>query len=218
MVDTLVLIVESHPEYTLQQLKAELQIRLPNKPRVSIQTISMSLRNQLIVLKKLETVAADRNRHDVKVARAGHAEWYLRTTNSNHPPAMVFVDESGFNFWTSRTRGRARRGECAVRVVCGQRGNNFTLILGVSTARIVHFEFFRGGTNADRFNAWLEAASAAAGRERTIFIMDNAPCHRRAAHANLQPGHEIQMLPPYSPFLNIAENAFSSWKAAFMRQ
>ena len=103
-------------------------------------------------------------------------------------------------------------------IVCGQRGNNFTLILGVSTAGIVHSEFFRGGTNADRFNAWMEAASAAAGRERTIFIMDNAPYHRRAAHANLQPGHEIQMLPPYSPFLNIAENAFSSWKARGKRQ
>ena len=28
----------------------------------------------------------------------------------------------------------------------------------------------------------------------------------------------MKLLPPYSPFLNIAENAFSMWKASFKRQ
>ena len=102
MDEVLVQIVEEHPEWTLTQLKAtQLQLRLPHKPVVSIQTLGRRLRNQLIVLKTMETVAVDRDRHDVKVARAAHAEWYTLTVNSNHPPEMVFVDESGVNPWLS---------------------------------------------------------------------------------------------------------------------
>ena len=163
----------------------------------------------------METVAADRNRHDVKVARAAHVEWYTLTVNSNHPPEMVFVDESGFYLWLSRTRGRTHRGERAVRVVNGQRGRNFTLILAVSTEGVRHTDFYEGEVTADRFNTWLEAASIAAGEGRKVFIMDNAPCHRRADEANLLEGHSIRKLPAYSPFLNIVENAFSMWKAGF---
>ena len=65
MRNAVVQIVEAHPEFTLVQIKAELQNRLPHKPRVSIQTISVSLCNELIVL-KMETTEVDRNRHDMK--------------------------------------------------------------------------------------------------------------------------------------------------------
>ena len=172
----------------------------------------------MIVLKKMETVAVDRNRDDVKNRRAEYANWYIQTIHANHPPDLVFVDESGFNLWTSRTRGRARRGERAVRVVAGQRGRNFTLILAVGEHGVVHTQIFEGGTTIDRFNTWLEAASIAAGPGPKVFIMDNAPCHRQARQANLRNGHTVEMLPAYSPFLNIAENAFAMWKAAFKQE
>ena len=38
--------------------------------------------------------------------------------------------------------------------------------------------------------------------------------HVRAALADLPHGFQIQYLPPYSPFLNICENAFALWKQA----
>ena len=48
--------------------------------------------------------------------------------------------------------------------------------------------------------------------EEVIFIYDTAPAHRNpaipAAYTTLE------MLPPYSPFLNIVEQAISSLKAA----
>ena len=154
---------------------------------------------------------------DVKQARSVYADWYLQTVNHRHASEMVFVDESGFNLWISRTRGRAHRGQRAVRIVCNQRGANCTLILAVSARGIVYADLFQGGT-IDRSNTWLEAASRAAGEGRTVFILDNAPCHRRANLANINPQHFIKSLPPYSPFLNIAENAFSVWKAEVRTQ
>lgn len=162
----------------------------------------------------METVPQDRNRPDVIDARRAYAGWYLEVTNMEQPPELIYVDESGFNLWTARTRGRAHRGVRAVRVVHGQRGGNFTLILAVSSRRgIVHSDFFQGGTNAQRFNQWLQDAAAAAGDQPAIFVMDNAPCHRHTQDAGA-----VKLLPPYSPFLNIAENAFSIWKASFKRE
>ena len=45
--------------------------------------------------------------------------------------------------------------------------------------------------------------------EHVIFIYDGAPAHR-----NPGPNSELRKLPPYSPFLNIAEQAVSTLKAA----
>ncbi len=75
-----------------------------------------------------------------------------------------------------------------------------------------------GGTNAERFNIWLRQASEAAGQGDVTFVMDNAPCHRRWRECQLPQNHVVRFLPVYSPFLNIAENCFSSWKAAFKRE
>ena len=152
-------------------------------------------------------------------ARREYGTWLLNVVNGINVRELIFVDESGFNLWLSRTRGRARRGQRAVRFVGGSRGPNFTLILAVSNRRgIAHHSFFEGATNADRFNAWLRDASAAAGNGEATFIFDNAPCHRRFLQTDLHDHHEGRYLPAYSPFLNIAENCLSFWKAAFKRQ
>ena len=48
---------------------------------------------------------------------------------------VVSIDEAGFNLWLSRSRGRAPKGQRAVRVVGGRTGQNFTLIIVVSNQR-----------------------------------------------------------------------------------
>ena len=62
----------------------------------------------------------------------------------------------------------------------------------------------------DPYKPWVflnECAQNVAGNE-TVFIYDGAPAHRGAE----SPAEEIllQMLPRYSPFLNIVENAISA--------
>ena len=62
----------------------------------------------------------------------------------------------------------------------------------------------------DPYEPWLflnECAQNVAGNE-TVFIYDGAPAHRGAE----SPAEEIslRMLRPYSPFLNIVENAISA--------
>ena len=70
------------------------------------------LHGQLIGLKKMETVAANRNSEEVKLARREYAEWLVQA--HGHNEEIIFIDESGFNLWLARTRGRARVGQRAV--------------------------------------------------------------------------------------------------------
>ena len=68
----------------------------------------------------------------------------------------VFVNECGYKIWTSRSRGRARRGERVYRQVCGQRGRNVTVTMAISpTNGLVFYSAVVGGMNARRFNDFL---------------------------------------------------------------
>ena len=206
MCEAIVNIVEENTAFTLEQINAELRRRLPIKPQVSLTSLHRALCGQLITLKKLESVPAERDRPDVVDAREIHAEWFILNIDE-----VIYIDESGFNLWTSRTRGRALRGERAVRIVGGRTGPNFTLLLAVSNRRgFVHHTMHQGGVDIARFNMFLNEASNAAGDGPITFILDNAPCHRRAEEANLREHHEVRYLPAYSPFLNIAENCFAA--------
>ena len=211
-----VAIVEMHVDYTLSQINHELRMQLPHKPHVCISTISKTLHGQLIHLKKMETVAVDRNREDVKLARREFAEWLVQAHGANEE--IIYVDESGFNLWLARTRGRARVGQRAVRIVGSRKGPNFTCILAISNIRgVIHHEFRAGGTRIDNFNAFITRAAELVGDAAATFVLDNAPCHRGVRNAAIG-NHVVRFLPAYSPMLNIVENAWSSWKAAFKQE
>ena len=57
-----------------------------------------------------------------------------------------------------------------------------------------------------------------AGDGYVTFILDNAPCHRQIRNVGFAENHAFRYLPPYSPFLNIVENVWSTWKAAFKQE
>lgn len=208
-------IVEEKPAFTLRQINQELRHRLPNKPHLSVTSLARCLKGRLIVLKKLEDSPIERNSDRVKTQRHDYAQWLMQDGLHNE---LVFIDESGINLWTRRTRGRAVVGSRAVRTVAGRRGKNFTVVFAVSNTRgLLHHDILEGGMTGDRFRQFLETVSEA--HENSIrFIFDNASCHSVAGRSpaeggpNLRSVHECIFLPPYSPFLNIVENAFSAFK------
>lgn len=67
--------------------------------------------------------------------------------------------------------------------------------------------------NRQLFNDFLgEVGRRVNPDNQTFLVFDNAPAHR---NADCPRGRiEIKMLPPYSPFLNIVEQAISALKAA----
>ncbi|XP_015772449.1 PREDICTED: uncharacterized protein LOC107350720 [Acropora digitifera] len=70
-----------------------------------------------------------------------------------------------------------------------------------------------GGMNAQRLDGFLAQTRLNLDPdEHIIFIYDGAPAHNNPAIPG--PNTELNKLSPYSPFLNIVEQAISSLKAA----
>ena len=91
--------------------------------------------------------------------------------------------------------------------------------MAVSAIRgIIHQEFRQGGVTAGIFNAFMQRTVEEAGDGYVTFILDNAPCHRQIRNVGFAENHAFRYLPPYSPFLNIVENVWSTWKAAFKQE
>ena len=145
MKNTIVAIVEEHATFTLLQVKNELQVRLPEKPAISIATIIKFLDGQLMRMKILEDAPIERNSAATKQARQRYAQWMMEEGMNRH---LVFVDEAGFNLHTRRTRGRAHVGERAVRQIAGCSGSNLNLLMTVSPEAGMHyFEIHIGTVN-----------------------------------------------------------------------
>ena len=190
---------------------AELRLRLPHKPVIHDRTVARTLEGMLYRVKLARPLPADRNRPDVLQNRVEYGNWFKGHAVVNH---TVFIDECGYNIWTARSQGRALRGERAYRQICGQRGRNVTVALAISpTSGLMFPSAILGGMNGRRFDDFLAQTRLNLDPdEHVIFIYDGAPAHRNPAIPG--PNSELRKLPPYSPFLNIVEQAVSALKAA----
>ena len=195
----------------MKQTNQELRQRLPRKPQIHDHTVARTLEGMLYRVKLARPLPAERNRPDVLQKRVNYANWFMRHAVVNY---TVFVDECGYNIWTFRSQGRARTGERAYRQVCGQQGRNVTVALAISpTNGLVFHSAFLGGMNGNKFDDFLAQARLNLDPdEHVIFIYDGAPAHSNPV--NPGPNTELKKLPPYSPFLNIVEQAISALKAA----
>ena len=71
------------------------------------------------------------------------------------------------------------------------------------------------GMTGEGFVEFLEHVSPLASADCAL-LFDNAPAHRRAMRiggVQLPPNQIAKPIPPYSPMLNIVENAISTFKA-----
>ena len=211
MRDCLEEIINENCLLTLTQINRELKRRLPVKPQIHARTVSRALDGMLFRVKLARPFPADRNRPDVLNKRFDYATWFTNYAVARH---CVFVDECGYSIWTARSHGRAQQGEKAYRQVCGQRGRNLTVTLAISPIKgLVFSSAVVDGMNAARFNNFLtQARTNLDPDESVIFVYDGAPAHRNPSVA--APNTELKMLPPFSSFLNIVEQAISCLKAA----
>ena len=89
-----------------------------------------------------------------------------------------------------------------------------TVALAISpTSGLEFHSAILGDMNGRRFDVFLAHTRLNLDPdEHVIFIYDGAPAHRNPAIPG--PNSELRKLPPYSPFLNIVEEAVSALKAA----
>ena len=146
---------------------------------------------------------------DVQIIRRIYSQWYMENAVQR---TCIYIDETSFNLWTRRTRGRAIQGQRAVRQVLGSRGPNLNLVMAISPGTgVVYHELARGTMTSLKFQHFLDNLEVILEEQNAILIMDNAPVHNNAAIGGL---NEVKKLPPYSPMLNPIENPFSVLKFA----
>ena len=216
MRDSLEQIINENCLLTLTQINSELSRRLPAKPEIHDHTISRMLDEMLFRVKLVRPLPADRNRLDVLNKWVDYANWLMNHTVVRN---YVFVEECGYNIWTARSHGRTQQGERAYRPVCDQRGRNLTVTMAISHInRLVFSSAAVGGMNAERFNNFLlaQVRTNLDPDESVIFVYDRVPAHRNPTIP--APNTELKMLPPYSPLLNIVEQAISSFPGEVLKR
>ncbi|KAG7173016.1 putative DDE superfamily endonuclease domain-containing protein 2 [Homarus americanus] len=167
--------------------------------------VSRALDGELITLKQVHNVPADRNLEDVKAARVALTQYMCEDGIHQH---RVYVDATGYNLYTCKTYGRAPRGQRVNRIVAGQRGSNLKLIAAIyNLASLFYYEIHVTSVTKEVLKNFMTSLEPVLGSEATVISMDNAPCH-----AGIEQEFEdrvIKKLPPQSPFLNPIENCFS---------
>ena len=181
---------------TLTQINHDLRRMLPVKPEIHDRTVSMTLNGMLFRVKLARPLPADRNRPDVLEKRVDYATWFMNYAVVRHCDIA------------------ASRESRAYRQVCGQQGRNLTVTMAISPIDgLVSSSTFFGGMNAARFDNFLTQARTNLDLEEPlIFLYVGAPAHQKPALP--APNTKLKMLPPYSSFVNIMEQAISWLKAA----
>ncbi|CAH8558946.1 unnamed protein product [Dicrocoelium dendriticum] len=214
-VDCLVEWVSAEPTVTLELLR--LRLKAEFEVSVSTSTVSRYLDGRLITMKKLHTIPESMNTLENKKRRRSFVLQLMDYEVEGRQP--VWIDETNFNLFCSRTRGRSRRGSRAQCTVANSRGPNVHLVGAMTNNGLIACSVLRGSYNKQRCAQWLRRVLDTNGTgfvERCILICDNAPCHTHLEHVFLEEPYRsgrLLRLAPYSPALNPIEGIWSIIKA-----
>ncbi len=111
--------VDENPAITLRAIIENIVGQFPEIGVVSNDTVHRMLDFHLYTVKTLLIQPVNWNTPQTKVSRR---DFFQRFFVDNVNRDCIFIDESGFNLWTSRTRGRTPIGERAIRDVDGFKG------------------------------------------------------------------------------------------------
>ncbi len=208
----------AEPFTTLTNIQQRLLLQFPDTP-VSVSTIARHLDGHCISTKiagKDADVPFERNRQATIERRGLYAQWLAELGINER---LIYIDESGYNVYTRRTKGRALVGERVRREAC-PRGRNMIVILAINQEMgLVHHRLGQFTVTRDVFqdfvnNLIAQTVDLFPGEDTIHIVYDGARPHLNIAIPEQHHGRFVlHMLPPYSPFLNPVEQAHSCFKA-----
>ncbi|KAE8879410.1 hypothetical protein PF003_g36477 [Phytophthora fragariae] len=224
-------IEEHHLEYSEECLSEnchltlrEMQDRLLEEfgIRVGVQTVRANLDGRCFTLKKTHRDNNYRNTPENKLKRQEFAIKLLQYVAAEKK--ILYLDETNFNIWVSRSYGWSKAGTRAVDFNTSSKGRNIHVIATISREGVEYHEGRFGSFDNAAANEYVRAMLRdQATREplsNVVVVVDNAPCHSRIEDVFDEAefaGAECLRLGPYSPMLNGFENVFSAYKAAVKR-
>lgn len=201
--DRLLQLVRQQPDATLAELRQQLGVVC------GLTTIHRTLQRRGITRKKKSKHADERDSPEVQEERAVFEAKMAKVD----PAHLVFVDETGATTSMTRTHGRAPAGE---RVTASTPGSweSMTFIVGLRQSGVVAPFAFRGATDQQAFETYVEKVLVPTLQPHDVVIWDNLSAHHSvAARAAVEAvGATVQPLPPYSPDETPIEELFSKTK------
>lgn len=142
--------------------------------------------------------------------RFEYRDWVLGIDPHN----LVFVDESGINLGMTRLNGRAICGERLYDSCPKNRGQNISLIGGLSLDGLIATMSISGSVNTDVFLTYVQEILAPQLWVGAVVVMDNLSVHHAQVIQDVieSVGAKVVFLPPYSPDLSPIELCWSKLK------
>ncbi len=198
-------VIRQQPDATLEECRQRLGVSC------SLMTISRALRQLELPRKKKVPRAQEQDRPEVQQQRREFCEELAGLD----PRRLVFVDECGANTAMTRTHGRAPVGQ---RVYTNTPGGweSITLTCGLRLSGVTAPLAFRGATNTDTFESYVEDVLVPELKPGDVVIWDNLKPHKseEAIEAVEGAGARVLPLPPWSPDLTPIEEMVSKVKGA----
>jgi len=198
-------LVRQQPDATLEELRQRLGASC------SLMTLSRALRQLGLPRKKKVPRSQEQDRPDVQERRRE----FCAELAGVDPRRLVFVDESGANTAMTRTHGRAPVGQRVYTDTPG-RWESITMTCGLRLSGVTAPLAFRGATNTDIFETYVEDVLVPELKPGDVVIWDNLKPHQseQAIEAVEAAGARVEPLPPYSPDLTPIEEMVSKVKGA----
>jgi transposase len=198
-------LVQKQPDATLEELRQRLGVSC------SLMTLSRALRKLGLPRKKKIPRAQEQDRPDVQEQR----QEFCAKLAGVDPRRLVFVDESGANTAMTRTHGRAPVGQRVYTNTPG-RWESITMTCGLRLSGVTAPLAFRGATNTDIFETYVQEVLVPELKPGDVVIWDNLKPHKseEAIEAIEAAGARVEPLPPWSPDLTPIEEMVSKVKGA----
>lgn len=213
--------IEHDSQLTLKSLLVKVEQKFNIHTNES--SISKTLDEMDITWKNVLTIPMSWNNIETITARAA----FISKLGQYIGRPIIYLDESGFNLHTKKSKGRALAGQPAILTVA-PKGKRINIIGALSEQGIVHYDILtsisskKRGTNAVDFKIFLIDLIQKLERN-SVILMDNCKIHHSEELESIWKtmkdtyGIDYLFLPRYSPFLNPIEYAWNVIKA-YVRQ
>jgi transposase len=207
--------IEENPRITLKQLTEKFQ--QDHQLLVSKECVRKHLDGLMFTLKDIRREPERANSDDNKTKRCEYVRKLLEYQADSIP--IVYMDETNFNLFISRTKGRSKKGTRCINIAAGSRGSNIHVIGCIGNIGLIHCDIRRGAFKKPEAKAFIRRCLQNAQnlyQSAVVMVMDNAPCHTSIEEVFQEEefrAHRLLRLSPYSPMLNPIELAWSILKS-----
>jgi transposase len=217
--------LEDDCQLTLMEIRDRIEVEMDVS--ITPQTVAKYLDGQTFTSKLVHRMPQGMNTTANKQLRCEYVRSVMEFAALRK--SLIFIDETNFNLFCRRSKGRSRRGTRAVVKLPNSKGPNIHIIGGMTPAGDLFWERRRGAFRTPQFEEWIRRCFAFLMErghppQNIVVVLDNAPVHSHVERVLTEPqyaGATPLRLAPYSSVLNPIEHIWSSVKShirGFMRE